>query len=44
MRVHVRTVLDFIMIFDSDKQVDWGNVDVLQTVQGEYDKADFVNV
>jgi hypothetical protein len=32
------------MIFDSDKQVDWGNVDVLQTVQGEYDKADFVNV
>jgi hypothetical protein len=39
MMVMARAAWEFIMIFNDGKQYDSGNVDVLQTVQDEYDRV-----
>lgn len=44
MKVHVSKVLKFMMIFERDKPYDSSNVDVLQTVRGEYDRGQLANV
>ena len=44
MKENLGNVFDFIMIFEGDKQYDLNNVDVLQIVRGEYDRADLVNM